>query len=163
MQLVADTNIIVASLLRKGQTRNLLFSKRLQVFSPDSVQLEILRHKEEFKQKGSMTEQQFLDALELELENIGIVPIEEYCSLKQKALLLCPKGHADDWPFIALALKIECPLWSNDAALKKQTTIRVYSTAELLQETFGKSFIKKPFLQEQKSLGKKKLRKSGNT
>lgn len=134
MRLVADTNIIVASLLRKGQTRNLLFSKRLQLFSPDSVQLEILRHKEEFKQKGSMTEQQFLASLELELENISIVPIEEYCSLKQKALSLCPKGHEEDWPFIALALKIECPLWSNDTALKKQAAIKVYTTTELLQK-----------------------------
>jgi len=134
MQLVADTNIAVAALLRKGDTRSLLFSKKVEVFSPDRIGIEILNHKEEFMQKASMGEEQFQQALELLLEEISIIPIEEYSSLKQKALLLCPKGHEDDWPFLALSLKLSCPLWSNDSALKKQSEVKVYSTAELLKQ-----------------------------
>lgn len=134
MQLVADTNILVASLIRKGDTRKLLFSKKFETFSPDRIVTEILAHKEEFKQKGSMLEQEFQIALELELENIIVMPVEEYGSLRQKALLLCPKGHEKDWPFLALALKLSCPLWSNDSALKKQTSVAVLSTAELIKK-----------------------------
>jgi predicted nucleic acid-binding protein len=96
MQLVADTNILVAALLKKGGTRKLVFSKEFQIFSPDRTVAEILNHKEEFKQKGSMLEQEFQLALELELENISIAPIEDYASLKQKALALCPKKHEKD-------------------------------------------------------------------
>jgi len=59
MQLAADTNIVVASLLRKGKTRALLFSKRFEVFSPDRIEAEILRHKEEFKKKASLSEEEF--------------------------------------------------------------------------------------------------------
>jgi predicted nucleic acid-binding protein len=132
MQLVLDTNILVASLIRKGSTRAILFSKEFELFSPDNIAAEVLRNKEEYKQKSSTTEDEFNKALELELENIAIIPIEEYSSFKKKALSLCPKGHEDDWPFIAVALRLNCPLWSNDMALKKQSRVRIYSTAELL-------------------------------
>ncbi|MDO8625461.1 MAG: PIN domain-containing protein [Candidatus Diapherotrites archaeon] len=134
MQLVADTNILVASMLRKGDTRKLLFSKKYEVFTPDETRIEILDHKEEFKQKGRMTEEQFQLALETELQNTTILPTEEYVSFKQKALSLCPQGHEDDWPFLALALKIDCALWSNDSALKKQSVIPVVTTTELLSK-----------------------------
>jgi predicted nucleic acid-binding protein len=134
MQLVADTNVLVAALLRKGDTRKLLFSKKFEIFSPDRVITEILDHKQEFMQKGSMLEQEFQQALELELENVTVTPIEEYGQLKQKALVLCPKGHEKDWPFIALALKLDCPLWSNDSALKRQTGVQAFSTTDLLKK-----------------------------
>lgn len=134
MQLVTDTNILVAALLKKGETRKLLFSKKFELFAPDNISAEILNHKEEFRQKGSMAEKEFQTALELILENVLIVPIEEYVSFKQKALSLAPKGHKNDWPFLALALKLSSPLWSNDIALKKQTKVKIHTTTELLKQ-----------------------------
>lgn len=125
MQLVADTNIVVAALLRKGSTRSLLFSKKVELFSPDRVGIEILKHKEEFMEKASMKESQFQQALELLLGEISIIPVEDYSSLKPKALKICPKGHEDDWPFLALSLRLSCPLWSNDSALKSQSEVKV--------------------------------------
>ena len=38
-----------------------------------------------------------------------------------------------DSDFIALSLKYNCPLWSNDAILKKQDKIAVISTKELIE------------------------------
>jgi len=39
-----------------------------------------------------------------------------------------------DVPYLALALKLRCNLWSNDRDLKeKQNTIQVYSTEELIK------------------------------
>ncbi|MBN2067062.1 MAG: hypothetical protein JW744_01185 [Candidatus Diapherotrites archaeon] len=134
MQLVADTNIVVAALLRKGDTRSLLFSKKVEVFSPDRIGIEILNHKEEFMKKALMNESEFQQAVELLLEEISVIPVEEYSPLKQTALSLCPTGHEDDWPFLALSLKLSCPLWSNDSALKNQLEVKVYSTAELLKQ-----------------------------
>jgi len=134
MQIVLDTNILVASLLKKGPTRAALFSKKFELFSPDNATAEILRNKEEFKRKSSTNERDFTDALELIFENISVVPIEEYAGFREKALSLCPEKHKDDWPFIALALKLGSPLWSNDSALKKQKEVAVYSTSELLEK-----------------------------
>lgn len=134
MQVIADTNVLVAAFLRKGATREILFSKKLEIFSPDKITAEMLVHKEEFKQKGNMTEREFHEALELLLENITIIPVEDYGSLKRRALAFCPEGHQNDWPFFALALKLNCPLWSNDKALKSQPKVVVYSTTELLDK-----------------------------
>ena len=39
-----------------------------------------------------------------------------------------------DTPYIALALKLNCPIWSNDTDLKKQNKVKVYNTKELLEE-----------------------------
>ena len=134
MQLVADTNIVVAFLLRKGKTRELLFSKRFDVFSPDRLESEILHNKGEFKKKASMSEEEFQLALGLGLDNLTIVPLEEYGPFKKKALSICPPKHEGDWPFFALALSLGCSLWSNDKPLKEQSVVRVFSTADLVDE-----------------------------
>ena len=133
MQLVADTNAIVAAFLRQGDTRKLLFSKKFEVFSPERIRFEMLANKEEFKEKASMTGEEFHEALELEMEHITIIPVEEYKPFRKSALEICPEGHKDDWPFIALALHLNCSLWSNDKALKKQNKVKVYSTEELIK------------------------------
>lgn len=133
MQLVADTNIAVAALLKSGDTRRLLFSNQFEVFSPDRIKFEIIAHRDEFMQKMLVTEEEFLKAMELGMENITIIPVEDYGKLKKHSLKICPEGHKDDWPFFALALYLNCPLWSNDKALKKQNKVKVYTTEELIK------------------------------
>lgn len=39
-----------------------------------------------------------------------------------------------DTPFLALALKLEYPIWSNDKHFKKQEKIQVYTTEDLLEK-----------------------------
>lgn len=134
MQFVVDTNIVVAALLRKGDTQKLLFSNLFEFFSPDFIRVEVLKHRQEFMQKASMNEAEFLNALELAFENIVVAPPEEYLQFEEKALSICPEGHKDDWPFIALSLKLDCAVWSNDSALKRQQKIKVFSTKELLEK-----------------------------
>ena len=38
-----------------------------------------------------------------------------------------------DIPYIALALRLNCSIWSNDSRLKMQNKIPVYSTHELIE------------------------------
>jgi predicted nucleic acid-binding protein len=38
-----------------------------------------------------------------------------------------------DTPFLALALHLECPLWSDDAHLKRQSLVPCYTTVEILE------------------------------
>ena len=40
---------------------------------------------------------------------------------------------ADDTAYIALALHLNCPIWSNDKKLKKQDKVKVITTKELLE------------------------------
>ncbi len=47
-----------------------------------------------------------------------------------QAKSICP--DPDDIQYFALALKLGCPIWSNDKALKEQNTVEVISTGELI-------------------------------
>jgi len=39
----------------------------------------------------------------------------------------------NDVPYLALALKLNCPVWSNDRKLKNQNAVRIYSTQEIIR------------------------------
>ncbi|MEI6732208.1 MAG: PIN domain-containing protein, partial [archaeon] len=48
------------------------------------------------------------------------------------------RGDIKDAMYLALALKLNCPIWSNDKLLKNQTQIKVYSTSELMTKFSSK-------------------------
>ncbi len=63
---------------------------------------------------------------------IKTTPNEDTWQYVQKAIEISPDRKDAD--YIALALKLKCPLWSNDKKLKDQEEVRVYSTKELIRE-----------------------------
>ena len=65
---------------------------------------------------------------------IEFVPVEEFKDFLKEAELTCP--DPDDIEYFALALKLNCPIWSEDIRLKKQSKVKVFSTSELLKK-FG--------------------------
>jgi predicted nucleic acid-binding protein len=38
-----------------------------------------------------------------------------------------------DSPFLALALALNCPLWSNDGHFKKQNLVKTYTTKKIVE------------------------------
>ena len=45
----------------------------------------------------------------------------------------------EDAPFVALALHLRLPLWSNDAPLRAQRVVHVYTTEDVLSLLRGRS------------------------
>ena len=62
---------------------------------------------------------------------ITFVGVELYGGFLKDALKTVP--DPDDAPYIALALALRAPIWSNDAGLKKQSLVAVFSTKELVE------------------------------
>ena len=62
---------------------------------------------------------------------VEFVDIKKYAKYLAVAKTITP--DPDDIDFFALALKLDCPIWSNDKLLKKQARIKVFSTADLIQ------------------------------
>ena len=58
------------------------------------------------------------------------MPVHKCSEFMLQALQLSP--DLKDAPYIALALKLNCPIWSQDKALKKQSVVKIYSTEELI-------------------------------
>jgi len=60
---------------------------------------------------------------------VEFVPVIEFKDFLNEAKLICP--DPDDVEYFALALKLNCGIWSNDKRLKKQSKVKVFNTKEL--------------------------------
>lgn len=132
MQLVIDSNVIMSALISKGLTRSLIFNNEFTLFAPDHTLVEIEEHKSELLSKSKMDSRRFDLLLELIISEIFIVKKEEYEKYLEEANDMIT--DKDDSPFLALAIKLDCALWTNDSKLKKeQKRIKIYHTEELLK------------------------------
>jgi predicted nucleic acid-binding protein len=130
MDLVIDSNILFAALLKKSGTSDILFKHKL--YAPEFIFVEFRKYKDYLKEKTKRTEENFNELFDLFERNVILVPKEEIDPFIEKAEKISP--DAKDVPYLALALKLKCGLWSNDGALKeKQSVIQVYSTEELIK------------------------------
>ncbi len=131
MNLVADTNIIIAAILRSSTTQDIIFNSNVRIYAPEYLMDEIIEHKQELIEKMEVSDSVFESIYNIVLSKITIVPKSDYSSHKEKAISSCPDPQ--DWPFFVLAFHLSIPLWSNDLSLKRQKFIRVIDTKEIIK------------------------------
>ena len=139
MILVVDTNIFFSALIKRGFMFDLLFSiskEGIQLYSPQYLIEEIGRNKEKLLKYSKLPQNELDFVIEFLLANVRIVVESEYASFLSDAKGLAP--HIKDVPYFALALHLNCPIWSDEVAFKKQSKLKVYSTSELLKEVGAK-------------------------
>ncbi|HJH25486.1 MAG TPA: hypothetical protein C5S37_01660 [Methanophagales archaeon] len=61
---------------------------------------------------------------------VKVFALSEYRGFLSDAKTIPP--DPDDVDFAALALKLDCPLWSNDKELKQQSVVKIFSTSDLI-------------------------------
>jgi len=132
MEIVLDTNIIISSLLRNGLTRKIIFLSPLQMYTVDYAKIEIEAHKEELLRKSKLDERSLNYLSEFVFSKIDFVSLENIEPFKNRAEEVMGEVDIDDSFFLALAMFLNCPIWSNDEHFKKQNIIKVYTTKELL-------------------------------
>ncbi len=135
MQLVADTNILFTFFWENSFTKGILLDQDYRFFSPEHALNEINNHINEIKVKTNISDEKFKELRKDLAICVEFIPIEEYKDFLEESFNLLP-AHADDIDFIALALKLNLPIWSNDPHLKEQKRIKVYTTKELV-DLFG--------------------------
>ncbi|MBS3132530.1 PIN domain-containing protein [Candidatus Woesearchaeota archaeon] len=130
MDLVIDSNVLFAALLKESGTSDILFKHKL--YAPEFIFEEFRKYKDYLEGKTKRNEENFNDLFDLFERNVMLMPKKEIEPFIEKAEKISPDPK--DVPYLALALKLRCNLWSNDRDLKeKQNTIRVYSTEELVK------------------------------
>ena len=129
-KLVVDTNAVAAALVKEGTSRQILLVSGISFFEPDFLKEELEEHKDTFLAKSGLSAEDYEKVMNVMLANIVQIPAGSYVAFRQKALELT-QDH-DDWPFLALALSLSCPIWSNDWGMKGQTEVKVYNTGELV-------------------------------
>lgn len=132
MRIVIDTPEIFSFFNEKSKARELSLLPNLELHSPVFSLDEIKEHKSDILERFSLSNVQF--ALIEKLLNVVIkfAKENEYSEFISEAKSISPDPN--DVDFFAFALKLNCPIWSEDKELKKQSKVKVYSTSELLKE-----------------------------
>ena len=61
---------------------------------------------------------------------IEIIPDESFKEFESKAKQLI---HEKDVPIFALALKLNCPIWSNEPRFKQQSEVVIFSNRDMIE------------------------------
>lgn len=132
MLFVVDFNVIFSALVNKGESfrvfRDNALSNKFEFIAPELLSEEIKNNKDKLLSLTKLTNEEFNKALLFILKQIKFVSSSKFLDKLSEAIELNPK----DSPYLALALKFNCPIFSGDKELKEQTKVKVFSPREML-------------------------------
>ena len=129
--LVVDANIIISSLIANGRTAELIVNSALELYTPDFVAKELFKYKDYIASKTKRSIESYNMTIQDIFRIVKIVPEEEAIDYLAKAPIISPDPKDDS--YFSIALKLKCPIWSNDALLKEQDKVKVISTTDLIK------------------------------
>ena len=101
----------------------------MELFAPKELIDELHKHCDEVCVKSRISKELFLEDISLLPELIEFRDVSPFFTAKAHELIL----DKTDVSFLALAFELNVPIWSNDPHLKQQSSIKVFSTKELLE------------------------------
>ena len=112
-RIVVDTNKILAAAIKPGRVRTLLYQAPITPITPAQLLEEVEEHAEEIARRIGMSREEFLTLFEKLIEDTATLttPTKPYI---ERAKRIATMFDPDDWPFIALALQYNAPVWTND-------------------------------------------------
>ncbi len=135
MLLVTDANVVFATLVAKGGTLRIFMVNRIlgkfRFVAPEYLFVEIHEHFDEILEKTKLSPGEVDTVLNFVENQIELIPFEEFEDKYDDAERISP--DPDDIPYLALALKLNCAIWSNDKKLKKQNAVKVYTTQDIIR------------------------------
>ena len=134
MRVVIDANELF-SLLIKGSrsSKEIFLSKNIELIAPEFILEEFTSNKDELLSKTHRTEAEFSEALSVFKSRVKLISEQEFCQFMPESNEIFPE-HTKDMPYLALALKFNCPIWSEEKLLKKQRRVEIFNTKELFNK-----------------------------
>lgn len=134
MRLVVDANELFAGIIAKGKelqswTMDILFSDEVELFAPFRLLVELEKNRDEIRGKSGFSLRDFEAFVGILKLRVGFIPLERFLAKIPEAKELAP--HLKDVEYFALALKLDCPIWAQEKAFKKQSVVKVFSTPDL--------------------------------
>jgi predicted nucleic acid-binding protein len=81
-------------------------------------------------EETKLSEDEFDEVMGFLMGEIDLIPSSQFVDFLSKGKEISP--HLKDFEYFALALKLGCPIFSGDPALKRQPSVKVLSPRELL-------------------------------
>jgi predicted nucleic acid-binding protein len=113
---ILDANILIRAVLGK-RVREILetHSARVRFFAPDTAFAEAREHLPGILLKRGIDLEAALAVLAELSVLIGCIDAEIYGAVETAARQRLQKRDEEDWPVLATALALECPIWTEDA------------------------------------------------
>ena len=136
-ELVIDASILF-SFFKANSSRRDVFKKLLEheskLASPDFALKELSNNKPGIIKFANINKGEFDDILSELNRDLETLKSERYEAFLPEANRISPHGEdTKDDPYFALALALNCAIWSDEAAFKQQSLIKVLNTKELLE------------------------------
>ena len=142
IRVVIDTNILISALIKDDSvTARIIKSGIFEIYYPEDGMFELEKYRDYIikKRKKALQRKSFDYALSFLLESVNVVPSLLYEDKIREAYEVMRDIDEKDTPFLALALKLQCPIWSNDGDFEEQNLVEVYKTSYILRKFFGDS------------------------
>ena len=138
IKIIIDANILFSALIKDASiTRELIISDDIfDIYCPKFIFKELEKYKKFIISKREKNKQllTYKESIETLLYFINVISTERYDDKIKEAYNIMKDIDEKDTHYVALALKLNCPIWSNDTDLKKQNKVKIYNTKELLEE-----------------------------
>ena len=114
--IVLDANILIRAVLGK-RVRELLVdnAERVQFFSPDVAYADARKYLPALLEKRGVKSESAIAVLNTLQTIVWPLELDVYAGFKSQALQRIAMRDADDWPVLACAMAIGCPVWTEDA------------------------------------------------
>ena len=138
MFLVVDASILFSFFNPDSIRRFIIESTPIlgfKLISPDFAFDELADDKKEIQKYSEINELEFIILFSLLEKKIESFPKDLYKKFLLEANTISPHGkQTKDDSYFALALSLNCAIWSDEKAFKQQSKIKVFDTSELLKE-----------------------------
>ena len=113
--LVLDANILMRAVLGK-HARALLakYGERIEFVAPDVAFDEARRHLPQVIESRKLQEELFMAFFDSLANVVRTVEFEVYSGFEAIARERLARRDEDDWPILAAALALRCPIWTED-------------------------------------------------
>ncbi len=130
MRLVADTNILFSFFWKGSLIKQILASSNMKILSPEFALDELKKYSPLILSKTKITKKEFNSDLKNLNSIVRFLPENYYKDFIKVAEEISPDKA--DAHFLALCLKLNLPLMSNDKELKKQDKVIVLDIKDIL-------------------------------
>ena len=133
MNLIIDTNIFISALIKEGLVGGLIVHSPFNLFIPEQELIEIKRYEKLISEKSGKSIGEIRDLIRKLLRYVSIIRNEFLLYYNNQAESIMEKIDNDDVIFIAAALALNCPIWSEDKHFQKQKEIKIFNTNDILK------------------------------
>lgn len=137
MMLVVDVNVVISSLVAKGVPFKVFLLNRLlrklEFVAPDFLLTEFEKHKQRLQRESSLSMKDFNELANFLLEEISLIPVSQFSEFLPKAKSSL-STHTEDTPYLALALKLNCTIFSGDKKFSKLSPVKIFTPRQLLEK-----------------------------